>query len=109
MPLTPPSSPRRKSGTGTPRLTGSAESWPAIAPRRTAQSSTVLVIGPTLSNVELMGTTPRRLTRPVVGLRPTTPSTDAGQRIEPPPSVPMAPNAERTDTATPDPALEPPG
>src|SRR5262245_10903866 len=56
-----------------------------------------------------MGTTPRRLTRPVVGLRPTTPFTAAGQRIEPPPSVPIAPNAERTATETPEPALDPPG
>jgi hypothetical protein len=56
-----------------------------------------------------MGTTPCRLTLPVVGFSPTTPFSEAGHRIDPPPSVPIAPNADRAATDTPEPALEPPG
>ena len=54
-------------------------------------------------------TTPCRLTRPNVGFTPTTPLTDPGIRIDAPVSLPRAPKAERTATATPEPALEPPG
>ena len=47
---------------------------------------------------------PYRLTRPYVGLRPTTPESDAGWRMLPPVSVPVAKNAWPEATA----ALEPP-
>ena len=74
-----------------------------------AASSTFLVSGPQWSNDQLSGTTPYRLTRPYVGLSPTTPSTEAGMRIEPPVSVPIAARQELAATAAPEPALEPPG
>ena len=45
----------------------------------------------TVSSVGLIGNTPVRLTRPNVGLIPTTPLTAAGTRIDPPVSVPTAP------------------
>src|SRR5687768_15245805 len=53
--------------------------------------------------------TPARLTSPNVGLRPTTPLSDAGSLIDPPVSVPSAANARPADTATAAPLLEPPG
>ena len=55
------------------------------------------------------GWTPARLTRPSVGFRPTTPQHEAGQRIEPPVSVPGAAATSRAASAAPDPPLEPPG
>lgn len=52
--------------------------------------------------------TPRRLTRPWVGLRPTTPQSAAGLRIEPPVSVPIAPKQSPAATAAPAPLDDPP-
>ena len=49
------------------------------------------------------------LTLPKVGFRPTIPLTEAGVRTEPALSVPMDPAADPTATATPEPALDPPG
>jgi hypothetical protein len=56
-----------------------------------------------------MGTTPLPLTNPTVGLKPTRPFSDAGDRMEPLVSVPMAPAQKLAAAATPDPALEPDG
>ncbi len=53
--------------------------------------------------------TPDWLTRPTVGLMPTTPQTDDGQTIEPSVSVPRAANANPVATATAEPELEPQG
>src|SRR5207302_4305849 len=50
-----------------------------------------------------------RETRPYVGLRPTIPESAAGRRIEPPVSVPRAPNAASAATTAAEPPLEPPG
>src|SRR2546430_1140383 len=47
---------------------------------------------------------PARLTRPTVGLMPTTPHADAGLMIEPTVSVPMAAAARLAATATAEPA-----
>ncbi len=47
----------------------------------------------------LIGTMWVRLTRPTVGLNPTTPLTEAGQTIEPFVSVPIATGARPTATA----------
>ena len=52
---------------------------------------------------------PVRLTRPSVGLMPTTPLAPAGQTIEPSVSVPTATVARFAAAATPDPELEPHG
>ena len=48
------------------------------------------------------------LTRPSVGLMPTTPQAAAGKRTDPPVSEPSAPNTRPTATAAPDPDDEPP-
>ena len=47
--------------------------------------------------------------RPIEGLKPYTPQWAAGIRTEPPPSLPMAMGPTPVATATPAPALEPPG
>ena len=73
------------------------------------QSSTVRVIGDTVSIVHASGTTLWLLTRPIVGRIPTIPFTDEGRRIEPPVSVPRAPRHVRAATAAPEPPLEPAG
>src|SRR3989442_1505682 len=75
----------------------------------TTQSSTVCVIGETVSIVHAKGTTLYLLTRPMVGRIPTIPFTDDGSRIEPPVSVPSAPRQVRAATAAPEPPLEPAG
>src|SRR5262245_53896564 len=51
---------------------------------------------------------PYRLTRPYVGLSPTTPVSDAGQRIEPPVSVPIAARHSPAARAAAEPPLDPP-
>ncbi len=73
------------------------------------QSSTVRVMGETVSMVQASGTTLWLLTRPMVGRIPTMPLTADGRRIEPPVSVPRAPRHVRAATATPEPPLEPAG
>ena len=73
-----------------------------------AQSATVRAIGPGESRVKLSGMMPWRLTRPSVGLRPTTPHMAAGRRIEPPESEPRLPYARRAATETAEPLDEPP-
>ena len=90
-------------------VAGSAGSAPAMTLRITAASRTVRVMGPGVSWVWLIGTTPARDTRPTVGLNPTRPFTDEGHEIEPSVSVPMAAAAKLAATATPEPALEPHG
>src|SRR5438876_2610359 len=54
------------------------------------------------------GTTPRALTRPRLGLRPTMLFNPAGTRPDPAVSVPRAKLTSPRATATADPALEPP-
>ncbi|GHE90423.1 hypothetical protein GCM10017786_23380 [Amycolatopsis deserti] len=84
----------------------------ADTPERTlitsAASSTVRAIGPTWSSDHDSGTTPSRDTRSYVGLRPTTPFSAAGTRIDPPVSVPSEKAAIPAATATADPPLDPP-
>ena len=55
-----------------------------------AQSRTVRASGPITSSDHDIGMVPKRLTRPRVGLMPTTPLAAAGQRMEPPVSEPRA-------------------
>src|SRR5262245_50640647 len=56
-----------------------------------------------------MGTTPRPLVNPTVGLMPTTPLLDEGLMIEPSVSLPSAAIHRLADTATPERKLGPPG
>src|SRR5438034_7800785 len=74
-----------------------------------AASATVRPCGPAVSCVCEMGTTPARLTRPTVGLIPTTPLALAGQTIEPSVSVPTPAAHRLAETATAEPELEPQG
>ena len=74
-----------------------------------AQSRTDRAIGPQWSSEGQSGRIPARLTRPKVGFRPTMPQHDAGQRIEPPVSVPGASGDHSRCERGPEPPLEPPG
>src|SRR5215218_5679673 len=82
---------------------------PLIAPRRIAASLTVLVIGPAVSWLCAIGMIPARLTRPIVGLMPTSEFADDGHTTEPSVSVPIAAAHKFAATATPEPELEPQG
>ena len=80
----------------------------ASASRSRLQSSALRAIGPTVSNVHEVGTTPSFGTRPSDGRRPVTPQKHAGIRIEPAVSVPSVPAARSAAAAAPLPPLEPP-
>ena len=77
--------------------------------RRDETSATVLPMGPIVSSEFAYATRPYRETRPYVGFRPTMPQNAAGQRTEPPVSVPSARSASPAATAAADPPEEPPG
>jgi hypothetical protein len=80
-----------------------------MAPRTTAASVTLRVIGPALSCSAEMGTMPSRLARPRVGLIPTSPFCPDGQTIEPSVSVPTATVARSAAATTAEPELDPQG
>jgi hypothetical protein len=61
------------------------------------------------SSVSASGNTPKRETRPHVGLRPATPHQNDGMRIEPAVSLPSDPKQSPAAVATPEPLEEPPG
>src|ERR1700733_13166788 len=88
---------------------GSSGSAAARTARRAAASATQTAIGPAVSCTGEMGTMPRRLTRPLVGLMPTMPQALAGQTIEPSVSVPTAIGASPAATPAAEPELEPDG
>ena len=73
-----------------------------------AASATVRVIGPTVSSDADSGSTPRLLTRPYVGFRPTMPQKAAGMRMEPPVSEPSVAAQRLAAMAAPEPPLDPP-
>src|SRR5438093_9523326 len=79
---------------------------PSIAPSTIAASFTVLANGPAVSWSAVMGITPYRLTRPTVGLIPTSMFWFAGERMEPEVSVPTL--AAHRFAAVPMPELDPP-
>src|SRR5919201_151368 len=79
-----------------------------MACRVRAQSSTVRARGPMVSIDHMPGLRPCRLTRPQVGLRPTTPHQAAGPRTEPPVSSPREVAHRKAAVAPPEPLLEPP-
>src|SRR5947199_8344618 len=64
---------------------------------------------PIWSSPDANATRPQRLTRPYVGLTPTTPQNAAGCRTEPPVSEPSAMSTIPAATAAADPPLDPPG
>ena len=72
------------------------------------ESSTLPANTETQSSERQAGTTPRVLTSPRVGFRPTTLLNAAGTRPEPAVSVPSAKLTSPWATATADPELEPP-
>src|SRR6266700_1046267 len=82
---------------------------PMMAPSKQAASATVRAKGATVSWLCEIGITPARLVRPTVGLMPTTPFVEAGQRIEPSVSVPNDAAARFAAIAAADPELEPQG
>ena len=65
-------------------------------------------MGPVVSSVAEMGTTPVRLRLPVVGFNPTRELALAGESIEPEVSEPTAATAYSAAIAAPLPELEPP-
>src|SRR6202046_475788 len=88
-----------------PRTERSSESAAAIAVSRTAASATETAIGPAVSWTGDSGTMPVLLTRPAVGLMPTTPQALDGETIDPSVSGPTArpPRPARTPAAAPAP------
>src|SRR6516165_7954443 len=90
-------------------MAGSSGSRATIAASTTAASATVRAIGPAVSWLCAMGTMPVRLTRPRVGLMPTTELVFEGETIEPSVSVPIATAQRLAATAAPEPELEPDG
>jgi len=87
---------------------GSAGSAPAMACSTSAQSSAERQRGPSLSSVQQRAMAPWRETRPYVGRRPDTPENDAGVRMEPDVSEPMAKATRPAPVAAADPLELPP-
>src|SRR5262249_1516386 len=100
---------RKSSRSPFPPVAGSSGSLPAITSRRSAASRTVRAIGPAVSWLWEMGTVPLRLTRPPVGLIPTSADREQGEMTEPSVSVPTATAHRFAATATPEPELDPDG
>jgi hypothetical protein len=73
-----------------------------------AASVTVRAIGPITDSMVTSVATGPRDTLPRLGLRPTSPHTDAGMRIEPPPSLACAKGTRRPATADAAPPEDPP-
>ena len=81
---------------------------PAITFNISATSRAVHASGPRWSMDHDSTMAPARLTRPYVGLSPTTPQQPAGSRMEPPVSEPTAPAKKPAATPAPEPLDEPP-
>src|SRR5215203_2258908 len=77
-----------------------------MAPSMIAASATVFVIGPAVSGSAVIGITPYRLIRPMVGRMPTSMLALEGLMIDPPVSEPTLP--AQKFAAVPTPELEPP-
>src|SRR5699024_10727130 len=93
---------------------GRAKISPAAAPFMTSSASTVSrrlrAIGPrTPSNPATGGSASPPGTRPFDGLKPDSPQADAGMRMEPPPSEPVASGTRPAASAAALPPEEPPG
>src|SRR4051812_25186723 len=98
----------RKSITGRWTDVESFLSYPAISCSRIAQSSAVQAIGPAQSSEWESGIIPARLQSPKVGLRPASPQSAAGPRMEPPESEAGPPRISPAATAAAVPEDEPP-
>ena len=72
-----------------------------------AQSSTLLVIGPSLSILQLRAIAPYLLILPKLGRSPVVPHSDEGDTIDPRVSEPIAKGIHPAATADADPAEEP--
>src|SRR4051794_31679189 len=80
-----------------------------MARNTTAISVTDRASGPTTSRpARMIGRPCARATRPAVGLNPTSPQWEAGNGIDPPPSVPIATAPIPVATAAAAPALDDP-
>src|SRR5882672_4493139 len=86
----------------------SSGSSPSISASTVVASSTVSANTDTQSRLRQAGMTPEVLTRPGVGLSPTTLLKADGTRPEPAVSVPSANGISPRETATAEPELEPP-
>src|SRR5438445_10511295 len=92
---------------------GACSGWagsdsPPIIEYAAAAVATSGAIGPSVSSERLRGITPIVSMLPSAGLKPTTPHSEAGTRIEPPVSLPIAQSHIRIATATAEPPDEPP-
>src|SRR6185436_1652305 len=85
----------------------SPASGPVMAWRTSIASSTVRVIGPSLSSDQQSVIAPARGTRPNVGRIPVTPQRIAGLTMLPPVSLPIENATSAAAVAAPGPALEP--
>ena len=92
-----------------PAVLKSFGSSPAITPRVMAASVTSRAIGPVLSSSQSSGAMPAMLTRPRVGITPTTALVAAGMRIELAVSVPVPTRARFAVTDVTVPPDDPPG
>jgi hypothetical protein len=88
-------------------VTGSDESGPAMTWSTAAVSATVRVTAPAMSAPRFSGTTPDRLTRPIVDRRPTSAWCAAGPRIESPVSLARPNTAKLAAAPAADPPLDP--
>src|SRR5258708_23274098 len=86
---------------------GSAGCSPLMASSSSARSSTLRAIGPCTLRLRSILNFGVRATRPMLGLKPTTPQKLAGLRSEPPMSEPCASHAMPVASATAAPPEEP--
>src|SRR5207247_7112308 len=84
-------------------------SRPLMTDNTRAASCTLRPNTPIWSSDDPNATSPQRLTRPYVGLMPTTPQKAAGCRTEPPVSEPRAAGTAPAATSAAEPPDEPPG
>ena len=87
---------------------GSPATGPAMTSSRAALSRTVRVIAWRTLKPPISSPAGARDTRPRLGLRPKTPQHDAGMRIEPAPSPPLAAGTMPAATAAAEPPEDPP-
>jgi hypothetical protein len=73
-----------------------------------ALSITFFVIGPEVSKVLEIGTIPDRLTKPIVGFKPTIEFAEEGDKIDPEVSEPKETLEKFAEMAAPLPELDPP-
>src|SRR5438067_13062907 len=92
---------------GAPTLATSPASGPLMACSTSIASSTVRVIGPSLSSDQQSVIAPVRGTRPNVGRSPVIPHRIAGDTMLPPVSLPIENATSAAAVAAPGPALDP--